>query len=231
MDGGETDEKGLVMVTLPVQRARRTAFTLPPRVLALLDISLSISGAALSLFMIMHLGLLLTILFGEGTLDELAGFLERYYLLQAGAPFVVLLLIAHVFLAARRTPSSFQRQWTLIQHLGRTRHPDTWTWAFQILSGVALLAIASIHLWVVLTDLPIEADKSGLRIFREYLWLYIPFVVLVESHMTFGVYRLAVKWFGTARGKTHVVLGIWTALLLSLGIAVLISFYRVGSDL
>jgi fumarate reductase subunit C len=200
-------------------------------VLAILDISLSVSGVALALFIVMHLSLLMTILWGAGTLNTLAGFLEDYYLLQISSPFVVLLLIAHVFLAARRAPSTFQRQWTLIQHLGRTRHPDTWTWAFQVLSGVALLAIASIHVWVVLTDLPIEADKSGLRVFQEYLWLYIPFVILVESHMTFGIYRMAVKWFGTPRGKTHIVLGLWTALVISLGFAVLVSFYNVGGDL
>ena len=218
-------------VTLPIPPGRRTAFTRPARAPAILDVSLTLSGVALSLFMVMHLSLLLTILLGAGTLDQLAGFLEKFYLLQVGAPVVVILLVVHAFLAGRRIPANFPQQWALLRHLRATRHPDTWTWAFQILSGVALLVIVSVHLWVVLTDLPIEADKSGLRVFQKYLWLYIPFVLLVELHMTLGVYRIAVKWFGTSRGKTHVVLAAWTALVLGLGFAILASFYSVGSDL
>jgi fumarate reductase subunit C len=111
------------------------------------------------------------------------------------------------------------------------RHLDTSTWALQIITGIAILVLASIHLWVILTDLPIEAEKSGIRVFARYFWLYAPFIVLIEAHLTFGVYRVAMKWGLLGRRFAHPIFTVWTVGVLALGFAILVELHRVGGDL
>lgn len=203
----------------------------PSRATALLELALSVTGVGLSLFVVMHLGLLFSVLLGAGSFDALAGLLERFYLLQAVAPFVVLGGLVHVLLAMRKAPGSFRQQLTLLLQIRRYRHVDTWGWAIQLVSGLALLILLSIHLWIVLNDLPIEAAKSGARVYTGYLWFYIPFILFVEAHLSIGIYRVVVKWGLLTRRWAHTLLTLWTALALSLGFAILITFYFVGPTL
>ncbi len=191
------------------------------------ELATSVSGVLLALFMVGHMGLLFSVLLGTGAFDELAEFLEGYYLLHAAAPFLVLIIIGHVVLTARRAPTTFGQQLALFRGLGRMRHLDSYTWVVQVVSGVALLALAAIHLWAILATLPIEAAKSGARVNDHYLWLYIPFVLLVEGHISLGLYRLAVKWGIMERLRAHLVLLGYTAVFLGLGFAILASFYRI----
>ncbi|MBI4234044.1 MAG: succinate dehydrogenase/fumarate reductase cytochrome b subunit [Chloroflexi bacterium] len=202
----------------------------PSRAPGRLELALSISGVALSGFMVLHLGLLFSVLLGTQSMDALASFLERYYLLQAGAPLLMVLLFGHILVAARKVPTAFQPQSTLLRHMRSLRHLDTWAWAAQALTGVAMLVLVSIHLWVILTDLPIQALKSGARVYGIYLWFYIPFVVLVEAHISLGLYRLATKWGLLSRPWAHGILTAWTAVALGLGGAILFALYRVGGS-
>jgi len=199
---------------------------------SILELALSASGVALVVFMLMHLGLLFSAVLGRQYMDDLADFLEGYYLLQAMIAPLILLGLVHVFLAARKVPTTFGQQRILVAQMRQLGHLDTWTWAFQILSGAALLIVASIHLWTVLTDLPIEAGKSGARVFGMYLWLYIPFVLLVEGHISIGLYRVAVKWgLVSRRLAAHLALLAWTALVLALGFTILATLYHIGGNL
>lgn len=199
----------------------------PSMASSVVELATSLSGVALALFMISHMGLLFSVLVGTGAFDDLASFLEGYYLLHAAAPFLILIIVAHVVLTARRAPTTFRQQGALLRQLGQMRHLDTYTWVVQVVSGVALLALAAIHLWVILTSLPIEAVKSGARVGDHYLWLYIPFVLLVEGHISLGLYRLAVKWGIMERLRAHLILLGYTAVFLGLGFAILASFYRI----
>jgi fumarate reductase subunit C len=188
------------------------------------------TGAALALtvFMMMHLALLSTVLFGAGTMDDLGGFLERYYLLHAMIGPLILVGLLHVFLAARKVPTTFRQQRILVSRASGMAHLDTWTWAFQVLSGAALLMLISIHLWVILTNLPIEASKSGEHLNSFYLWLDIPFLLLVWGHIVVGLYRIAIKWGLLARRWAYGVLGAYALAALGLSSAVMASFYRLG---
>jgi fumarate reductase subunit C len=109
-------------------------------------------------------------------------------------------------------------------------HLNTFIWGVQIITGLALLVLVSIHLWVILTDLPIQALKSGARVHGVYLWFYSPFVVLVEMHASAGLYRIAVKWGLMERRWAHITVGLWTALFLTLGFAILTTFYWIGAN-
>ncbi len=195
-----------------------------------MEFALAVTGLGLSAFIVMHLCLLLTVLVGAGTMDSLASFLERYYLLQSVAPVLVVAIVAHVVLTLRRVPGSFRQQRLLLSRTGAMRHFDTFTWGVQLVTAVVIVALVSIHLWVILGDLPIEAAKSGARVSGIYLWLYIPFLVAVESHISAGIYRIAVKWGISRRRILHTILTIWTILALGLGAAILVALYRVGES-
>ena len=200
------------------------------RTIARLELALSATGVGLAGFMVTHMGLLFTVLLGANALDTLAEFMERYYLLHAFVPVLAVMFVGHVYLAARKVPTAFPQQRALVRHMRSLRHLDTWTWAAQVLTGIALLALAAIHLWVVLADLPIEASKSGARVFGVYLWFYLAFIVVVEAHMSIGLYRLAVKWGLATRPWAHRILTAWTVAILSLGFAILVALYRIGGS-
>ncbi len=213
----------------PVAPARRIRPTTWPTVSATwFELANSAAALGLTVFMLMHLGLLSTVLIGAQTMDDLAGFLERYYLLHAMIGPLILLGLVHVFLAARKVPTTFRQQRILVTRASGMAHLDTWTWAFQILSGAALLMLISIHLWVILTDLPIEAAKSGEHLNGFYLWLDIPFVLLVWGHIVVGLYRIAVKWGLLARRWAYGALGVYALAALGMSSAVMASFYRLG---
>lgn len=214
---------------LPVGIGWPAVRTKASRIDAWLELSLALTGLALVGFMILHMGLLVSSLLGAHAMNLLAGFLERTYLLHATAPVLVLLLAAHVMLAIRKIPTGAGAQLTLLKHMQSLRHFDTWMWALQLATGAALLLLAAIHLWVVLTDLPIQAAKSGARIYGVYLWFYLPLVLLVEAHASAGLYRIAVKWSPVSRVRAHVALALWMAIFLTLGFAVLAALYGFGA--
>lgn len=194
------------------------------------ELALSISGVALATFMVMHLGLLSSVLLGTQSLDALATFIEYYYLLQVMAPFLILLLLIHASLTLRKVPATLRQQLVFLRQAHRLGHVDTWTWAVQLISGLALLIMASIHLWVVLSGLPIQAAKSAARVYSQYLWLYIPLLLFVESHITLGLYRVSAKWGLLSRHKAHVVFLLWSVVVLGLGFTILAIFYGLGGN-
>jgi len=195
---------------------------------AIAELALSASGVALTIFMTLHLALLFTVLVGSDTMDDLAEFLEKYFLLQIGIAPVIFLLAFHIVVASRRIPSTLAKQRLAARHMGGIKHFDTYTWGFQVISGMLLVALAFGHIWIVTNSLPIEAAKSGARVFERYIWVYIPFVLLVEGHISFGLYRVAVKWGILRRRTTHILLIFWTILVLSVGFGILYEFYDLG---
>ncbi|MDP2949706.1 MAG: hypothetical protein Q8P22_09245 [Chloroflexota bacterium] len=223
--------------SLPLPREQAAALgrrlplvTWPSLTAAMLELATSISGLGLAVFLFIHMGLLSSVLLGAQSMDALGAFLERYYLLHAMAPLLILLLLAHVLLVTRKAPTTFRQQWILMRQLRRIGHLDTWTWAFQVVSGAALLVFASIHLWTALTDLPIEAVKSADRV-STYLWFDIPFVLMVVGHACVGLYRIAVKWGLLSRRGAYGALVALMAVALALEFAIVSTFYGLGGGL
>jgi len=195
----------------------------------MLDVATSVTGIGLAAFLLFHMALLSSVLWGATTMDALGSFLERYYLLHSMAPLLILLILAHVVLVTRKAPITFRQQWVLVRQLRQMGHLDTWTWAFQVVSGAALMVFASIHLWVSLTDLPIEAAKSGDRV-STYLWFDIPFVLFVVGHACIGLYRIAIKWGLLSRRGAYGALAALTAAVLALEFAIVSTFYSLGGS-
>jgi fumarate reductase subunit C len=89
------------------------------------------------------------------------------------------------------------------------------------------MILASIHLWVSLTDLPIEAAKSGDRV-ATYLWFDILLVLFVVGHACLGLYRIAVKWGLLSRRGAYAALATLTAIVLALEFTIVANFYNLG---
>ena len=113
------------------------------------------------------------------------------------------MFILHFILAARKVPFRMEHQATIWKHSRVLHHTDTWLWLIQAFTAMVILIMGSIHMWTVLSTLPITAAKSAARI-QGGFWLvfYLILLPMVELHVGIGFYRIAVKW-GFIRRKTR----------------------------
>lgn len=167
----------------------------PVRAEGFLDFLQMLSGVVLILFMWGHMILVASINLGSRVMNGIAGFMENHYLVQTAGPVIVLIFLFHFILAARKLPFRSREQVIIWRHSLRLHHTDTWLWIFQAASAMIILIMGSIHMWTVLTDLPITAAKSAARV-RGGWWLAFYFLLLpmIELHVGIGFYRIGVKW-------------------------------------
>jgi len=189
------------------------------------------SGVALVGFMWTHVCLVSSVLLGAPVMDRLAGFLEDTRLAYLGAPFVVLLFLLHAVLAARKIPFQIEERRSVMKVAGSLRHRDTFSWMAQVITGMAVLVLGAIHLWVILSGFPIQAAKSAARVHGVYVWFYAPLLLAVEVHMSVGLYRAAIKWGWVPRDAMHRLTTLTTIFFLALGSATLLALWRLGGAL
>ena len=165
------------------------------RTAAYLDFLQMLTGVGLILFMWSHMILVASINLGPGAMNALARFLEDTYMAQTGGPFIGAAFLLHFILAARKLPFRSQEQKVIWQHSRRLHHLDTWLWVVQAGTAMIVLIMGSIHIWTILTDLPITAAKSAARI-QGGFWLvfYMILLPMIELHVGIGFYRIGVKW-------------------------------------
>ncbi len=195
----------------------------------LLDWLQMLSGAALILFMWAHMILVASIIIGSPVMNAIATFFEDTGMAQVGGPLIFLLFLVHFLLAARKVPARFEGAKTIWSHARMLRHKDTWLWLVQVGTALLILLMGSIHMWVVLTNLPITAAKSAARI-QEGWWMafYLILLPLVELHVGVGFYRIAVKWGlvkAKGRKRFHRSETILTLIFISIGLAALLRFW------
>lgn len=167
----------------------------PTRSAAWLDALQMLTGAGLVLFMWSHMILVSSVLLGPGVMNALAHFFEASFLAQAGGPLIGATLLFHFLLAARKMPFRFAELAAFWKHSKLMRHADTWLWLVQVGTAMVILILGCIHMWTVLTDLPITAQKSAARIQGGWwLLLYLFLLPMVELHVGVGFYRIGVKW-------------------------------------
>lgn len=172
------------------------------RTAAYLDFLQMVTGVGLILFMWSHMILVASVNLGAEAMNSLARFLEDTYLAQTGGPMLAAVFLVHFVLAARKLPFRSLEQKEIWAHSQRLHHLDTWLWVVQALTAMILLIMGSIHIWTVLTNLPITAAKSAGRI-QGGFWLvfYIILLPLVELHVGIGFYRIGVKWGWITRAR------------------------------
>ncbi|MBF0482292.1 MAG: succinate dehydrogenase/fumarate reductase cytochrome b subunit [Desulfovibrionaceae bacterium] len=162
---------------------------------AYLDWLQMLTGAALILFMWCHMILVSSVIVGPGVMNAIAGFFEFTYMAQLGGPAIFAVFLVHFVLASRKIPFRTAEQKVMWANAKRLEHKDTWLWMVQAATAMVILVMGAIHMWVVLTDLPISAAKSAARIQTGW-WLlfYLCLLPMVELHVGIGLYRIAVKW-------------------------------------
>lgn len=164
--------------------------TLPGRT----DLAQSLSGVILALFTLMHLLLVSSVLLSPAIMNGIGWLLEESYLAQIFGPLLFLLMIFHFILAARKMPFSAGGLSIYLQHAKEMRHQGTWEWLAQVVTAILVLIFASIHMYEVLTTLPITAAKSAAREIGGWTPLYIVLLVSVGIHLGLGLFRVAVKY-------------------------------------
>ena len=154
-----------------------------------------LSGVSLILFMWCHMLLVSSVVISPDLMNGIAWFFEATGMAQVGGPLIFLVFLTHFVLAARKIPFRMDGQKTIWQHARMMHHTDTWLWVVQAVSAMVILVMGSIHMWVVLTDLPITAAKSAARIQGGFWAVFYLFLLpLAELHVGIGFYRIGVKW-------------------------------------
>lgn len=196
---------------------------------AYLDWVQMLTGAALILFMWCHLILVSSILIGPRVMNALAWFFEATYMAQVGGPLIFLAFLVHFALAARKIPFATRQQRVMLANAKRLRHADTWLWIVQATTAMGILILGGIHLWVVLTNLPITAEKSAARIQTGFWFVFYLFLLpMVELHVGIGFYRILVKWGFLDRPGRWVIKkkeNLLTAIFIAIGLLSLLRYY------
>ncbi|MBU4277242.1 MAG: succinate dehydrogenase/fumarate reductase cytochrome b subunit [Proteobacteria bacterium] len=203
----------------------------PSRLSAYLDWLQMLTGAGLILFMWSHMVLVASVNLGAGVMNAIAYFFEATYMAQVGGPIIGATLLFHFVLAARKLPNTSQEQGVIWRHAKMLRHTDTWLWLIQAVTAMFILVMGSIHIWTVLTDLPITAAKSAARV-QGGFWgvFYLILLPMVELHVGIGFYRIAVKWGFIKRATRkgfHRFENIWTGVFILIGLVTIIRLWTL----
>ncbi|MFH2126208.1 MAG: succinate dehydrogenase/fumarate reductase cytochrome b subunit [Pseudomonadota bacterium] len=203
----------------------------PSRLSAYLDWLQMLTGAGLILFMWSHMVLVASVNLGAGVMNAIAYFFEATYMAQVGGPIIAATLLLHFVLAARKLPNTSQEQGVIWRHAKMLRHTDTWLWLIQAMTAMFILVMGSIHIWTVLTDLPITAAKSAARV-QGGFWgvFYLILLPMVELHVGIGFYRIAVKWGFVKRSTRkgfHRFENIWTGVFILIGLVTIIRLWTL----
>jgi fumarate reductase subunit C len=164
-------------------------------------------------------------------MNWIAHFFEVTYMAQLGGPAIALTMLAHFVLAARKLPFRAREQKAMWRHTVNFNHLDTWLWIIQAVTAFIILIMGCIHMWTVLTDLPITAEKSAHRIQGGW-WLlfYVVLLPMIELHVGIGIYRIGVKWGFIKRSNRKMLHGFenkLTLVMICIGLLTLFTFFFI----
>jgi len=167
----------------------------PSRSSAYLDWLQMLTGIGLIMFMWSHMVLVASVNLGTNVMNTIAKFFEDYYMAQIGGPLIAGAFLFHFVLAARKIPFRTSEMLTFWRHSKILHHTETWLWLIQAFTAMIILIMGSIHIWTVLTTLPISAAKSAARIQGGFWFVfYLLLLPMIELHVGIGFFRIAVKW-------------------------------------
>jgi fumarate reductase subunit C len=214
---------------------------------AKLDWLQSASGLALGLFMWGHMFFVSSILLGADAMWAVTKFFEGYFIFGRAMPWLVSVVVAvvfalfigHAMLALRKFPINYGQYREFMDHKNTLRHGDTTLWFWQVVTGFALFFLASVHLYIMLTQPEtIGPYGSADRMWSDRMWpLYLVLLFAVELHGGIGLYRLAVKWGWFAgkddnatRARLKTLKWALTVFFLVLGLATLAAYIKLGIE-
>ncbi len=203
----------------------------PVRSEAYLDLVQMLTGVGLVAFMWVHMILVASInldLGGGRVMNAIAHFFEATYMAQIGGPMIAATMLVHFVVAARKFPFRLREQKAIWNHSVSFHHQDTWLWVVQASTAFIILIMGSIHMWTVLTSLPITAAKSAGRIQGGW-WLafYLVLLPMIELHVGIGIYRIGVKWGFIKRANRTALHGFenkLTLIMIGIGLVSLLTF-------
>ncbi len=195
-----------------------------------MDFAQAASGVLLALFTLLHLIFVSSVLLSPNIMNSLGWFLEELYLAQLGGPLILLLMVAHFVLAARKMPFQIGTLPVFFRHAQSMQHKDTWLWLVQVATAVIVLVMVSIHIYVILDALPITAESSALREQNGWTPFYILLLVCVGAHLAIGLFRVGAKYgFITDNNRATWTKRMWIlmAVYVGLGILTIIRFHFI----
>lgn len=203
----------------------------PAEVKSRLDFWQALSGAVLALFICVHLILEGSVVISPALTNSIAWLLEVTWMAQIAAPILILIIVAHFVIAARKMPFRAGELGIFVDHSKSLKESDTWLWLVQVATAIIILVGAFAHVFTVMTDMPIEVSGSVKRLHDGWLLFHAIFLPSIILHTGIGVYRLAVK-FGvcTKANREKVRKGIWIvmACYLALGALALTRVWFMG---
>ena len=196
-----------------------------------MDLLQMLTGVGLAAFMMAHTILVASVNFDLGggkVMDAIGGFFEATYMAQVGGPLIALTMLAHFVLAARKLPFRAREQRAIWNHSVNFNQTDTWLWMIQATTAFLILIMGSIHVWTVLTDLPIKASKAA-ALLRSGWWLafYVVLIPIIQLHLWIGIYKIGVKWGFIKRSNRTAVYSFLvklTLIMIAIGFVSLFTF-------
>ncbi len=217
------------------------------RVPARLDFLQSATGLFLAIFMIFHMFFVSTILISKDFMYAVTKAFELDFFIDGGSSvpvfiaisIVAIIFILHAFLALRKFPISYRQALRLKTFSNLMNHGDTKLWIVQVVTGFALFFLGSAHLYTMMTNPSnIGPFASADRVYSDMMWtLYILLLIAVEFHGAIGLYRLSMKWGWFENGnpresreKLKKAKWILSGVMLTLGVATLIAYAKIGAE-
>ena len=108
-----------------------------------LDFWQAASGAVLALFVCVHLVLEGTVVLSPSLTNGIAWLLEVTMLAQVVAPVIMLLILFHFYIAARKMPFRANELCIFVEHSKGLKELDTWLWLVQVFTAIIILAAHS----------------------------------------------------------------------------------------
>lgn len=173
----------------------------PADIRSRLDFWQALSGACLALFVCVHLVLEGSVVISPRITNTIGWLMEETYVAQVAAPLILLLILFHFWIAARKMPFRAGELQIFVEHSKALRDLDTWLWIVQVFTAVVILAGAFFHVYTVMTDLPITVQESAKRLHHGWLLFYVVFLPCTILHTGIGIYRLAAKYGIMSRAR------------------------------
>lgn len=166
----------------------------PQDIRSRLDFWQALSGGILALFVCVHLVLEGTVVISPKVTNTIGWLMEETYVAQIAAPIIILLIVFHFWIAARKMPFRSGELEIFVDHSKALKQLDTWLWLVQVFTAVVILVGAFAHVFTVMSDLPIMVSEATKRLHQGWVLFYVVFLPCTILHTGIGIYRIGVKY-------------------------------------